>query len=68
MPDRKAHAKALWREARLETILSYAVAGGTLVAGVIVLGDETGRHIDGFEAWMVALGRGPRRRSCCCTR
>lgn len=54
--DLKAHAKTLWRTARVETIVTYIVAGGTLLAGVIFLGDEIGRHINGFEAWIVGLG------------
>jgi uncharacterized membrane protein YdjX (TVP38/TMEM64 family) len=55
-PDRKAHAKTLWHTARIETIFSSVIAGGTLVAGIIFLGDEIDRHIDGFEAWIVGLG------------
>jgi uncharacterized membrane protein YdjX (TVP38/TMEM64 family) len=48
--------KTLWRAARVETILSCVVAGRTLAAAVLFLGDEIGRHIDGFEAWIVGLG------------
>jgi uncharacterized membrane protein YdjX (TVP38/TMEM64 family) len=55
-PDRTAPTKALWRRARVGTILCYAVAGGTVAAGVILLGDEMGRHLDRFEAWIAGLG------------
>jgi uncharacterized membrane protein YdjX (TVP38/TMEM64 family) len=48
-------ATALWARARVETVLSYAVAGGALVAGILILGDEIGRHIDHLEAWVTGL-------------
>jgi uncharacterized membrane protein YdjX (TVP38/TMEM64 family) len=49
-------AKTPWARARVETIVSYVVAGGTLVAGILILGDEIGRHIDHLEAWIAGLG------------
>jgi uncharacterized membrane protein YdjX (TVP38/TMEM64 family) len=39
-----------------ETVLSYVVAGGALAAGILILGDEVGRHIDNLEAWIAGLG------------
>ena len=50
------HGRALWTVARLETVLSYAVAGAGLLAAAFVLGDEVGRHIDRLETWIDGLG------------
>jgi uncharacterized membrane protein YdjX (TVP38/TMEM64 family) len=47
---------ALWKTARLETILSYAAAAALLAAAVVVLGDEVGRHVDRVEGWIDGLG------------
>lgn len=48
--------RLLWKRARLETNLSYVVAGAALAAGILILGDEIGRHIDELEAWIAGLG------------
>jgi len=49
--------KTLWGRARFETIVPYVIAGVALAAAVIILGHETGRHIDALEAWIA--GQGP---------
>ncbi len=46
----------LWRRARVETALPYAVAAATLAGGVILLGHEIGRHIEGLEEWIAGVG------------
>jgi len=73
-------SKALWRTAGARAILANGFAGGTLMAGVLVLGDEIGRHSTtsrrGLAAWSRALvayvtryrsdgSEGPRRRTNC---
>jgi len=51
-----SHARALWGRARVETILPYVAVGGALAGGVLILGDEIGRHIEGLEASIAGLG------------
>jgi len=41
-----------------ETLLSYALACGALVVGVVLLGNEVGRHINALEQWITGLGPG----------
>jgi len=46
----------LWGTVKVETLLSYAIAAGALVIGVVLLGNEVGRHINAFEQWIGGLG------------
>jgi uncharacterized membrane protein YdjX (TVP38/TMEM64 family) len=46
----------LWARARIETVLTSVVVGGALAAGILVLGDELGRHLDHLEAAIAGLG------------
>ena len=50
------HVTPLWKRARVETILSYAVPSAILVTAVVFLGDEIGRHVRDFEEWTDGLG------------
>lgn len=34
----------------------YLLAGGALLAGIVVLGTEVGRHIQGIDGWIAGLG------------
>ncbi len=55
-PHQPPSGRALWNQARLETVLSYALGGAAILAAALILGDEIGRHIDRLEAWIDGLG------------
>ncbi len=46
----------LWSRARVALLAPYLLAGGALLAGVLVLGAEIGRHIQGIDGWIAGLG------------
>jgi uncharacterized membrane protein YdjX (TVP38/TMEM64 family) len=49
-------SRAIWTTARLETLLSYTAAGIMVLAAVLILGDEIGRHINRVEHGIDELG------------
>jgi uncharacterized membrane protein YdjX (TVP38/TMEM64 family) len=53
---RPPDSSTLWREARLETILTYVVFGLVIAGAILILGREFGRHLDRFQAWIDGLG------------
>jgi uncharacterized membrane protein YdjX (TVP38/TMEM64 family) len=49
-------ANAFWRRARRQRVAACLIGVGAVAAGVVVLGDELGRHLDVVESWIAGLG------------
>jgi uncharacterized membrane protein YdjX (TVP38/TMEM64 family) len=48
--------RALWRRARVGTLLPYLLAALAVVAAVVLLGGEVERHLTAIERWIAARG------------